>query len=156
MPFEVLETITKRNTPPVASLSYMRPVHKGKPAKSGTLPVLRIGIPTTICGVSKSEHWFLLLGSGDDLGKLRVVGNLSGTVKQQDGGTTFAQLKHQFRWNFGHIPRLGDEIFDGERFPVRRITDEVYEITMPAGFFPVQDPAASSLPKTGSAVKRVK
>ena len=155
MPFEVLETVTKKNAPPVASLSYLRSVHKGKTAKSGTLPMLRVGIPTTICGVSKSEHWFLLLGSGDDLGKLRIVGNLSGAVKQE-GGATVSQLKHQFRWNFGHIPRLGDEIFDGERFPVRKIADEIYEITMPTGFFPVQDPEAATLPKTGNAVKRCK
>jgi hypothetical protein len=85
MPFENLETITKANMPPMAKLSYMPPtVRVGKsPAKKARdpKPQLIVSIPTTICGTAKAKAFALLLGTGDDLGKLRIKG-----LKKDVGG----------------------------------------------------------------------
>jgi hypothetical protein len=146
MAFEILETVSKINIPPQATLSYLRAVHKNKKPKADAKPQLRITIPTTICGISKSERFHLMIGSGDHLGRLRVVGILSGLAQGKDEGTKPTQLRATFRFNFGWVPRLGDDIFDGQRFPIQRINDEIFEITMPPGFIPVV-PAAQPASK---------
>lgn len=150
MSFEVLETITKMNAPPVATLSYLRGAHKNKVPKADIKPSLRITVPTTIVGVSKSKSWFLLMGSGDHEGKLRLVGDLEPSLPHKNGGAKVIEMKHAFRWTFGYLPRFGEEIFDAARWPVVRINDEIYEITMPIGFF------AASVPETPAATSSKK
>ena len=38
-------------------------------------------------------------------------------------------------FRFGYVPRLGDDIFDGEHRPIRKISDDEYEIVVPATWF---------------------
>lgn len=141
MPFEIIETITKKNAPPEATISYMPNFQKPKPGraqKGDRKPALRITLPTTICGVSKSKMFFLQIGTGADAGKIRIAGEVSkpfGSAKAPSEGFEPAQLQHVFRWNFGFVPKMGDDHFDGEKRPVRRITDEVFEIDVPADWF---------------------
>lgn len=142
MSFEIAETFTKKNSPPEATISYMPNFQKSKPGKvpKDRKPQLRITIPTTLCGVSKSKVWYLLLGTGVDCGKIRVAGDISkpfGNVKPADvpPGFEATELAHAFKFTFGFVPKLGDEHFDGERRPVKKITDEIYEIDVPVSWF---------------------
>jgi hypothetical protein len=132
MPFEPLETETKGNSPVEAIVTYMRPKPRGKAAyadkgQSGR-PVLRICIPTKICGIGKAEKHKLFIGTGDDAGKMRVAGNTA------EDSIAPKQLKHTFIWTFGYVPRLGEEVFD-ERLPVRKIEDDVFEIDVNPKWF---------------------
>jgi hypothetical protein len=132
MPFEELETITRANAPPMATISYSL-AYKGskRPDKGDRKPRLLITIPTTLCGASKSETFRLLIGTGPDAGKLMIKGdNVS-----RDGGVSPTQLAHFFRWNFGFVPRLGDDMFEGEKRPVRKISEEEFEISVPVSWF---------------------
>jgi hypothetical protein len=129
MPFEVLETESKDNMPPTALVSYMRP--KGRAGKNGAAydrskikPRLTITVPTVIC-IAKSERFMLLLGTGSDKGKLRIKGT------KDKKGVKPTEFKSHFVMRFGHVPKFGDEIFDGERCPLRRLSDEEYEIDIP-------------------------
>jgi hypothetical protein len=131
MSFEALENVTKRDMPPRAKLSYLRPTGRGKSAgksRDEVQPQLLISIPTTICGTAKAKTFVLLLGAGTDAGKLRVKGG-------KDKGVEPKELKHAFVFRFGFIPRLGDEIFDGEHRPVRKIGDDEFEIEVPPSWF---------------------
>jgi hypothetical protein len=135
MPFETLEIVTKKNMPPVAKLSYMRPEARGKSAgrsRPDAKPQLIIAIPTTICGTAKAKTFALALGSGADRGKLRVRGL---TGKDAMGGVEPKELKHTFVFRFGFVPKLGDDIFDGEHRPVRKISDDEFEIEVPESWF---------------------
>ena len=150
MPFDSVETHTKENMPPTALISYMKPKARGskngKPAASqgDRRPSLTISIPTTICGVSKSERFELQIGTGADAGKLRIVGNgrrapdgPEAVVMElgREKGVKPHELANCFKFNFGYVPRLGDEIFDGERRPVKKISDDIFEIAIPASWF---------------------
>lgn len=130
MPFDEVETETKDNMPPTALLSYMRPSRKGgQEARNKGKPRLSITCPTTICGTSKSERHVLLVGTGADKGKLRVRAH---DPKRDKGkGVKPTEFKKHFIWRFGYVPKLGDEIFDGERHPVTRISAEEFEIIVP-------------------------
>lgn len=135
MPFEELETITKANAPPTAVISYMPGGHSDSHKKNtDRKPTLRITIPTTICGVSKSETFTLLVGTGEQAGKLRIKG-IAKSARETRFGCKPGQMKHAFRFNFGYVPKLGDDHFDGERRPVRRISDEEFEIDVPVSWF---------------------
>lgn len=133
MPFENLETITKQNMPPMAKLSYMPPsVRGGKSASKlarDPKPQLIVSIPTTVCGTAKAKAFTLLLGSGADAGKLRIKG-----VKVL-GGIEPKELKNAFIFRFGYVPKLGDDHFDGEHRPVRKISDDEFEIDVPVSWF---------------------
>lgn len=134
MAFENLETITKQNMPPMAKLSYMPPTSRGKSAgklSRDPKPQLIVSIPTTICGTAKAKAFALLLGTGDDLGKLRV----KGLKKDAGGGIEPKELAHTFLFRFGYVPKLGDDHFDGEHRPVRKISDDEFEIDVPASWF---------------------
>jgi hypothetical protein len=127
MPFEIVETETKDNMPPSALVSYMRPVRKGKAAdgdRSKVKPRLTITLPTVVC-IAKSERFLLLLGSGEHAGKIRVKGT------RDKKGVKPTQFKSFLVLRFGHVPKLGFEIFDGERCKIVRIADEEYEIEAP-------------------------
>jgi len=133
--FETLEIAQKE--PPTAKISYLRgggarSPKPGKPAKNldGVKPKLKISIPTTICGTAKAKIFELQLGSGNDAGKIRISGCKSGNAK----GIEPAELKHAFTFNFGYVPKLGDDIFEDRR-PVRKITEDVYEIDVPPSWF---------------------
>lgn len=127
MPFDDLETITKENMPPTATVTYDHATDKGK--RGGKKPRLTISVPSTVCGTAKSERFKLQLGSGVDTGKLRISA-------VRDGGVKPSEHAHFFRWNFGYVPRLGsEETFAAEKCPVKKITDDVFEITVPASWF---------------------
>ena len=71
----------------------------------------------------------LQLGSGADKGKIRIKG---GKSKE---GVEPKQLMHAFVFRFGYVPKLGDDIFDGGHRPVRKISDDEFEIDAPAEWF---------------------
>lgn len=129
MPFEPLETITKRNMPPTAKVTYLRNV-QGKKPRPDAQPQLVISIPSVICGTAKAKTFALLLGNGCDTGKVRIKGCLS-----DKNGIAPTELKRAFVFRFGFVPRLGDEIFDGGRRAVRKISDDEFEIDFPATWF---------------------
>lgn len=135
MPFDELETQTRQNAPPTATISYCHATEKGK--RGGAKPRLTIAIPTTVCGTSKSAAFKLLIGSGEDRGKLRIKGQAktkAGDAKVE--GVEPSQHAHFFRWNFGFVPLLGeDETFEGEKRPVKKINDEEFEIDVPPSWF---------------------
>jgi hypothetical protein len=89
-----------------------------------------ISIATTICGTSKAEAFKLQIGSGEDRGKLRIVG-----LPADAPGVIPTQHAHFFKWNFGFVPRLGEDEFEGERRPVRKIADDEFEIEVPESWF---------------------
>jgi len=126
MPFEILDTETKDNMPPTATLSYMRSTRVGKNgggAGKGK-PKLIVTLPTIIC-IAKSERFVLLLGSGEDAGKLRIKGT------KDKRGVKPSNFKAHLMFRFGFVPKLGEDIFDGERCKLTRISDEEYEIDAP-------------------------
>lgn len=131
MPFETIETFTKTNMPPTAKISYMR-----RGSDPDAKPQLVISIPTTVCGVAKAEKFVLMIGTGADLSKIRVRGlSIPGTE-----GIMPKELKNAFVFRFGYVPKLGDDIFDGERRPVKKITDDEFEITVPFSWFETDQP----------------
>ena len=83
-----------------------------------------------ICGTSKAETFKLQLGNGKEAGKLRIVG-----ASSEIAGVEPSQHAHFFRWNFGFVPLLGEDEFEGERRPVRKISDDEFEIDVPVSWF---------------------
>lgn len=130
MPFDDLETITKQNMPPQATISYATTIRKNGPVKGERKPKLTISIPTTICGTSKAKAFKLQIGTAKDAGKIRIVG-----VPAKAPGVEPPQHAHFFRWNFGFVPKLGEEEFEGEKKPVRKISDDEFEIDVPPSWF---------------------
>ena len=136
MPFETIETITRDNMPPTALISYMPAQGHGKNAgkvKKESKPRLVITLPTTICGTAKADRWSLMLGTGADAGKLRVKGLPKNAAGKQ--GVKPTEMKNCFKWNFGFVPKLGEDHFDGERRPVKKLSDDEFEIDVPASWF---------------------
>ncbi len=135
MPFETLQTITKDNQPPTAKLSYLRPKdRKTGQSKRDSKPNLKITIASTVCGTSKSELYELLLGTGADAGKIRVKGIDTKRSPKKGHGVKVKQLMHAFVWDFGYVPKLGEDIFE-DRCEVTKIGDEEYEIAGKASWF---------------------
>lgn len=132
MSFEDVETITRHNKPPEASISYMRPARKGV-TKNGAKPQLTVTIPTTVCGTAKSELFKLMVGTGENAGKIRIKGTKEKT------GIKPAEHAHYFTFRFGHVPRLGEDIFDGEHRPVRKVGEDEFEIDVPTSWFNGED-----------------
>lgn len=130
MPFDDLETITRHNQPPQATISYVVARKKTGPVKNDKKPKLTIAIPTTICGTSKAKAFKLQIGTGAHAGKLRIVG-----VAAKAAGVEPSQHAHFFRWNFGFVPKLGEDEFEGEKKPVRKIGDDEFEIDVPTSWF---------------------
>lgn len=129
MPFEVLETQTKDNMPPTALISYMRPGKKKGGAdfdRNKTKPRLSVTVPTSIF-ISKAEKFVLLVGTGADVGKARI----RAAGKSDKAGIKPSEFKAHLILRFGYVPKLGDEIFDGERCDIRRISEDEYEIDAP-------------------------
>lgn len=131
MPFDPIEFVTKSNLPPQASISYLRTERKKGPAKGGK-PRLLIAIPTTLSGVTKKKHFMLQFGTGKDAGKARISGQNAAnkhTVERKD-------LLHASTFNFGYVPMLGDGAAQKEHVPVRKISDDEFEIDLPPWFKP--------------------
>jgi hypothetical protein len=127
MPFEDLETITKANMPPQASLSYMRQIRKGKEIdRDKVKPKLILTLPTSIV-ISKCEKFCIQIGSGQDFGKMRVIGMKKGVPGK---GVKPSEFKSYLVLRFGYVPKFGDEIFDGMKCPIVRIDDDTYEIAL--------------------------
>lgn len=124
MPFEVLETITKKHNIPMATVTYMRTWSKKKDTPKGE-PRLRIAIPTTLF-TSSAERAVLLLGSGLDAKKLRIK-----TTNDKMVGVAITTLMHAVRFSFGYVPKFGNECFDTVRCPVKKINAEEFEIELP-------------------------
>lgn len=126
MTFEIAETETKDNMPPTACLTYMRTKRKGGGAfdRDKVKPRLSVTLPTVVC-IAKSERFLLLLGTDADAGKIRIRGT------KEKKGIKPSEFKKHLILRFGHVPKLGDAIFDGMRCPVRRVSDEEYEIDAP-------------------------
>lgn len=144
MPFEDLETITKANAPPEATVTYDFAQKKGSARKGDKKPRLTISIPTTVCGVAKSKAFKLLLGTGVDVGKLLVRGELcyrsakevASALKPVPGTVAPSEHQHFLRFNFGYVPKLGDEdTFEAQRCAVRKVSDEEFEISVPPSWF---------------------
>jgi hypothetical protein len=129
VPFDDLETITKIGGPPKATISYMRSGRKGttNTERKGQ-PRLIVTLPTTICGTGKMPRHKVLIGSGEDEGKLRIKGVAEGGVKP-------AEFKSHFIWRFGYVPRLGDEIFGAQTCAARKVDDDEFEVDVPASWF---------------------
>lgn len=128
-----IETQTRANRPPAATLSYMRG------GKKADRPSLKIVIPSSITGQTKKETTFKLqLSSGSEYSVLRVA-------RDKDGkGVKPAHMKWATRFNFGFVPTLGEDIFDGERFPVTKVDENTFDIRLPAKFFGAADAAGGS------------
>jgi hypothetical protein len=137
MSFENLETVTKQNMPPMAKISYMPPQGRGKSVakhNKDPKPQLIVSIPTTVCGTSKAKSFALLLGTGADAGKIRIKGSKTGGA-----GVEPKELMHAFIFRFGFVPKLGDDHFDGEHRPVRKVSDDEFEIDVPRSWFETAD-----------------
>jgi hypothetical protein len=130
MPFIDLETHTKRNQSPMATIIYAIKTRKTGSVRNDKKPTLTISIPSVICGTSKAERFKLQLGNGKEAGKLRIVG-----ASSEIAGVEPSQHAHFFRWNFGFVPLLGEDEFEGERRPVRKISDDEFEIDVPVSWF---------------------
>lgn len=140
MAFEELETVTRGNEPPQATVTYDYAYKKNGIRKTNAKPRLMISIPTTLCGVSKSKTFRLLVGTGDDVGKLLVRGCDAEKGKAKNGGVAPSQHAHFFRFNFGFVPKLGDEeLWGGEKRPVRKVSDEEFEIDVPRSWFAIPE-----------------
>lgn len=90
-------------------------------------PKLIVTLPTVVCGVAKSERFLFLLGTGADAGKIRI----KGAKKDDKKAVKPSEFKSHLMLRFGHVPKLGNAIFDGMHCPVKRISDEEYEIEAP-------------------------
>lgn len=123
MPFDELDTVTKENMPPTAIVSYLRFKRKDKVAHGK--PRLQVYIPTVAC-TTKAERFKVMLGSGADKNKLRIVALPRG----DKGGILATTMKFMVRMNFGFVPRFGDEGFDGGRCALAKINETTFDITL--------------------------
>lgn len=130
MPFEVMETETKDSARPLASLSYMRHVRKGREMdRSKYKPKLIVTLPTVVC-ISKKERFEIMVGTGEDQGKVRIAG-----TADKKRGVKASDFKNYIILRFGYVPALGDEIFDGVKVAVEKISEDVYELNVPPELF---------------------
>lgn len=124
MPFENLETVTKENAPPSATLSYLTGARKDGKSRALRQPKLMITVPTTLF-ITRKERFILQVGTGAQKGILRICGVPKGTPGAVGKGADF---KNHVKLKFGYVPRFGDEIFDGMKCPFIRVDDDTYEI----------------------------
>ena len=135
MPFEEAEIITKNNAPPTAKITYQRGGHADTPQAKldEKKPKLHVTIPTTVIGVCKRKHFALLIGTGDDAGKLLVRGIEDKKVTKDHVAPS--EHAHFLKFNFGFVVKLGETEFDGGQRPVTRIDDDNFPIDVPKSWF---------------------
>jgi len=131
MPFEDFETVTKDNAPPTAILTY-QPAHR-KNVKTDAKPKLTISIPTTVCGQGKCDRFKLLVGTGEDAGKLRIVG-IKGAKATDKVGVKPMEHEHFLKFNFGFVPAWGTDKIAADRHAVTKIDDDTFDVTVPASW----------------------
>lgn len=140
MPFETLETVSRRLPRSSGSISYRR-VRGSKGHRPQ--PRLIISIPKTLAADFKTrdgDTYALLLGSGDDAGKARIRRDAKGTGR-------CTPLQHTFMFNFGFVPYLGTSAGDREPLQVRAITGKDgsgFEFDLPVWFKPDDDADAGA------------
>lgn len=127
MAFEKIETVKGPSKQLLASISYRR---FGK--KLGGQPRLVIGIPKGIVGDCKLKdgmQFALTLGTGSDLGKLRIAG-------VDAGGAGAKMLKGSVGFHFGFVPMLGTDAADKEFVEAKLLPgkDPVFELIAPPWF----------------------
>lgn len=135
MAFQVAEVEVKKSSVPIACISYMRPLIRGKKGGQpgagrhapGARPVLRISMPIIICAVSKKKQFQLELGTGTDYRKARIVGTNAANKHTVEP----SQLKHTWIFKFGFLPSLGMDAWDGEHALITRIDDNTFEFDLP-------------------------
>jgi hypothetical protein len=137
MPFDEAETFTKHNAEPMARWVYEIGGHAGKPKKADAKPKLYISIPTAICGVCKMPKFALLIGTGEDAGKVIVRGIAEEHAKKHH--IPPSEHSNFLKFNFGFVPQLGKRSFDGDHVPVKRLDDNNFELTVPASWFEIED-----------------
>lgn len=131
MPFQPVEVVNKYNKPPQASISYERRERQTKKGVSkAKRPTLLVAIPTALCGTSKKEHWMLQVGTGEDAGKARIVGVAKGGKHVSKSRDTM----HSMNIDFGYVPLLGEDAAAKDYCAVRKISEDEYEIDLPAWF----------------------
>lgn len=129
--FEVIETITKQNKPPMAVVSYLKSQRKLKGDKrDDRKPRLLIYIPSKLM-TAQSKNFLLMMGKGVQR-KLRVVGQNAANKNT----VPCTSMKHCIRFDFGFVPYLGNEMAAGEECALTVISRESYEIDMPKWFKP--------------------
>lgn len=135
MPFEELETFTKAPPRTNATISYMPATRKRSADERGPLK-LNVTLPTTVF-ISKSAKFKVLIGTGADSDKLRIIAH--------NDGIKPVEFKSHVIFRFGRVPALGDDMFDGTDCKLHRVADDVYEITAPGGL--LKDAAVAVLRK---------
>lgn len=127
MPFEPLEFISKPLKDVQASISYRRNETKHGRSKN---PVLIIGIPVTAARdfkAKKDQMFGLSIGSGPDAGKARIL-------PQSAPGVLAKHLKGGLVFRIGYVPMLGTDTAEKEFVPVKALTGNGFEITLPPWF----------------------
>lgn len=117
--------------PPVATISYLRGTQKSKPPKPGAKPKLNITVPTSVF-ISKAKLFRVMLGTGEDRGKIRIMA----VAENGKGGVKPHEFKSHLIFRFGHAPVLGEDIFDGAKCPIARVSIDVYDLTVPDAILP--------------------
>lgn len=129
MAFDELECETKDNAKKLAKLSYMPSRRKpGKDDGAGRKPMLLVTLPT-VHFISKGARFKIMIGSGNDAGTLRIV-------KAETGGVKPHEFKSHVILRFGHIPKLGLDMWDAVQCEVTRVDDDTYDMTPPKSCFP--------------------
>lgn len=128
MPFDVLTTITKTTARMSASISYRRNDTKHGKSK---LPKLVIAIPKAMMGtnpISKSAKFALLIGTGADKGRGRIV-----PIVPTEEGINPTVFVGGLVFRFGHVPMLGDNAAAKEDMALR-LLEPGWEFDLPAWF----------------------
>lgn len=127
MPFDVVPTISKPLKDVQASISYRKNLTKLGRSKN---PKLIIGIPKLAMGSFKydgKQVFQILIGNGEDVGKARIQ-PATGT------GAAARALKGGLVFRFGYVPMLGDDSAEKEFVSVKALTNNAFEIVLPAWF----------------------
>jgi hypothetical protein len=132
MGFTVLPNIVgsqgNYNVKTKGSLSYRRVKYKtGAKQKD---PRLLITIPkffTTGMDIKKGDHFVLMIGDGEDVGKARLIKSTNGE------GSRVAIFSGAVSLRFGYVPMLGHDAADKEDIDVRQC-EGGFEIDLPRWF----------------------
>lgn len=136
MPFEELECETRENAKKLAKLSYMPSRRKGKTGDGPRKPMLIVTLPT-VHFISKASRFKIFVGSGSETGVLRIMAVPEGSP----GGVKPHEFRTHVILRFGHVPKLGEDMWDSVACDVTRMDDDTYDMTPPPSCLPA--PAVS-------------